>query len=100
MGHFAHIAPRSCSSPKIPRGGELAPWPAQVDKSLMAGKIIASLAVLSVVVVLCMGLYTLWLGGTAARTWSNKLMRIRVLAQFIAILIIIAVAYFNGNLNF
>jgi hypothetical protein len=55
---------------------------------------------LSVVVVLCMGLYTLWLGGTAARTWSNKLMRIRVLVQFIAILIIIAVAYFNGNLNF
>jgi hypothetical protein len=66
----------------------------------MAGKIIVAIAVLSVVAVLCMGLYTLWLGGTAARTWSNKLMRIRVLVQFIAILIIIAVAYFNGNLNF
>jgi len=53
-----------------------------------------------VAAVLCMGLYTLWVGGTAARTWSNKLMRIRVLAQFIAILIIIAVAYFSGNFNF
>jgi Hypoxia induced protein conserved region len=66
----------------------------------MAGKIIVAVAVLSVVVVLFMGLYTLWLGGTVARTWSNKLMRIRVLVQFIAILIIIAVAYFNGSLNF
>jgi len=66
----------------------------------MAGKIIVAIAVLSVAVVLCMGLYTLWVGGAAARSWSNKLMRIRVLAQFIAILIIIAVAYFSGNLNF
>ena len=66
----------------------------------MLGKLIVAIAVLAVVVVLGMGLYTLWLGGNAARTWSNKLMRIRVLAQFIAILIIIAVAYFSGNFNF
>lgn len=66
----------------------------------MAGKIIVAIAVLSVAVVLCLGLYTLWVGGDAARTWSNKLMRIRVLAQFIAVLIIIAVAYFSGNFNF
>jgi hypothetical protein len=65
----------------------------------MAGKLIVAVAVLSVVVVLLLGLYTLWLGGNAARTWSNKLMRIRVLAQFIAILIIIAVAYFSGTFN-
>ncbi len=65
----------------------------------MAGKIIVGIAVLSVAVVLCLGLFTLWVGGSAARTWSNKLMRIRVLAQFIAILIIIAVAYFSGTLN-
>ncbi|HWF63697.1 MAG TPA: twin transmembrane helix small protein [Rhizomicrobium sp.] len=63
----------------------------------MAGKIIIIIALLSVFVVLCMGLYTLWVGGDTARTWSNKLMRIRVLAQFIAILIIIAVAYFSGS---
>ena len=65
----------------------------------MAGKIIIVVAVLSVFAVLCMGLYTLWVGGETARTWSNKLMRIRVLAQFIAILIIIAVAYFSGNFS-
>ena len=65
----------------------------------MAGKIIVAVAVLSVAVVLCLGLYTLWVGGAAARSWSNKLMRIRVLAQFIAILIIIAVAYFSGKFS-
>ena len=36
---------------------------------------------------------------TAAATWSNKLMRIRVLAQFIAILIIIAVALFQRHIS-
>ena len=66
----------------------------------MAGKIIVGAAVLSVALVLCLGLYTLWVGGDTARTWSNKLMRIRVLAQFVAILIIIAVAYFSGSFRF
>jgi len=44
-----------------------------------------------------MGLYTLWKGGTASATWSNRLMRIRVLAQFIAIIIIMAVLWFSQN---
>lgn len=67
---------------------------------MIAGKIIVGIAVFSVAIVLCLGLYTLWVGGTTAQTWSNKLMRIRVLAQFIAILIIIAVAYFSGSFKF
>ena len=64
---------------------------------MMAGKIIVGIAVFSVAVVLCLGLYTLWVGGNTARTWSNKLMRIRVLAQFIAIIIIMAVLYFTQH---
>ena len=32
---------------------------------------------------------------TVSATWSNKLMRIRVLAQFVAIIIIMAVLYFS-----
>ena len=63
-------------------------------------KILVAVAVGIVALVLCLGLYTLFKGGNTARTWSNKLMRIRVLAQFIAVLIIIAVAYFSGNLSF
>jgi len=41
----------------------------------MTGKIIVLIAILAVAAVLCLGLYTLWVGGETARTWSNKLMR-------------------------
>ena len=61
----------------------------------MDGKILVGVAVALVFMVLCLGLYTLWRGGDTARTWSNKLMRIRVLAQAIAIVIIMAVLYFS-----
>ncbi len=63
----------------------------------MAGKIIVLVAVLAVAMVLCLGLYTLWVGGDTARTWSNKLMRIRVLAQAIAVAIIMIVLYFSQH---
>jgi hypothetical protein len=59
----------------------------------MIGKLIVAVAVGLVVFVLIAGLYTLWAGGDVSRTWSNKLMRIRILAQFIAILIIMGVFY-------
>jgi heme/copper-type cytochrome/quinol oxidase subunit 2 len=59
------------------------------------GNILVAVAVGIVFVVLCLGLYTLWKGGETARTWSNKLMRIRVLAQFVAIAIIMLVLYFS-----
>ena len=64
---------------------------------MMTGKIIVGVAVLAVAVVLCLGLYTLWVGGDTARTWSNKLMRIRVLAQAVAVVIIMAVLYFSQS---
>jgi hypothetical protein len=32
-----------------------------------------------------------------SRNWSNRLMRIRVLAQLVAVLIILAVLYFSGR---
>ena len=58
-------------------------------------KILVGVAVAIVFLVLCLGLYTLWKGGDTARTWSNKLMRIRVLAQAIAIVIIMTALYFS-----
>ena len=61
------------------------------------GKLLVAIAVGSVFVVLCLGLYTLWKGGAASATWSNKLMRIRVLAQFVAVIIIMAVLYFSQH---
>lgn len=59
------------------------------------GKTLVAVAVGIVFVVLLLGLYTLWKGGDTSRTWSNKLMRIRVLAQAIAIVIMMAVLYFS-----
>jgi hypothetical protein len=64
----------------------------------MTGKVIVSVALVIVTLVLFAGLYTLFKGGEVSRSWSNRLMRLRVLAQFIAICIIIAVAYFTGHL--
>jgi len=61
------------------------------------GKLLVAVAVGMVFMVLCLGLYTLWTGGTTAATWSNKLMRIRVLAQFVAVIIIMAVLYFSQH---
>jgi len=58
-------------------------------------KILVGVAVAVVFVVLCLGLYTLFKGGDTARTWSNKLMRIRVLAQAIALVVIMAALYFS-----
>ena len=59
------------------------------------GNILVAVAFGCVAIVLFLGLYSLWMGGDTARTWSNKLMRIRVLAQAIAIVIIMAVLYFS-----
>ncbi len=54
-------------------------------------------AVGAVFVVLCLGLYSLYRGGDYARTHSNRLMRLRVLLQFIAIVVLMGVLYFQSN---
>jgi uncharacterized membrane protein len=59
------------------------------------GNILVAIAIGIVFVVLCLGLYTLIKGGEVSRTWSNKLMRIRVLAQFAAIVLIMVVLYLS-----
>jgi heme/copper-type cytochrome/quinol oxidase subunit 2 len=61
------------------------------------GKALVAVAVGIVFVVLLLGLYTLWKGGATSASWSNKLMRIRVLAQAVAIVIIMAVLYFSHS---
>ena len=63
----------------------------------MTGQVLIVVSVLAVALVLAAGLYTLWIGGETARNWSNWLMRVRVLAQFIAIIIIMTVLYFSGR---
>lgn len=64
---------------------------------LETGKILVGVAVFAVFCVLCVGIYSLYKGGDFARSWSNKLMRLRVVLQFVAIIIIMAVLYFTGT---
>lgn len=63
----------------------------------MTGNFLIGLAVAMVAVILLAGLYTLWAGGEVSRNWSNRLMRMRVVAQALAVLIILAVLYFRGR---
>ena len=51
----------------------------------------------SVAIVLLLGIYTLFKGGDTSKKYSNKLMQLRVLLQFIAIIILVAMAYFFKN---
>lgn len=63
----------------------------------MTGKIIVALALLVVAFILFAGLISMWIGGETANKWSNRLMRYRVLAQAIAIAIILLVLYFTSQ---
>jgi hypothetical protein len=50
-----------------------------------------------VFLILCFGIYTLFRGGDFARSWSNKAMRMRVVAQFVVILILIAAMWWSRS---
>jgi hypothetical protein len=63
----------------------------------MNPKILVGIAIAVVASILVAGLYTLFKGGDVAASWSNRLMRLRVLAQFVAIIIIMAVLYFSRH---
>jgi len=52
-------------------------------------------ALVVVFLVLCFGIYTLFRGGDFSRSWSNKAMRFRVVAQFAAILILMAALWWK-----
>jgi uncharacterized membrane protein len=52
--------------------------------------ILILLAIAAVAITLGFGLYSLYRGGEFARSNSNKLMRLRVLLQAIAILLLVA----------
>lgn len=48
------------------------------------------LALAVVFIVLCFGIYAMFRGGDFGRSWSNKAMRMRVVAQFVAVIILVA----------
>ena len=59
-------------------------------------KIIAIVLLVAVAVVLILGIRTLFKGDGDKKT-SNKLMQLRVLLQFVAIIVLVALAYFYKN---
>lgn len=64
---------------------------------MLTGNILVGIATAAVAVVLVIGLYSLFRGGDFARTHSNRLMRLRVLLQAVAILIIMLVLFFTSR---
>ena len=57
-------------------------------------KIISIILLIAVGIVLILGIGTLFKGGETSKKYSNKLMQLRVLLQFIAIIALICFAYF------
>ena len=57
-------------------------------------KIIAISLLGIVAIVLILGIGTLFKGGETSKKYSNKLMQFRVLLQFIAIIVLVSLAYF------
>ena len=59
---------------------------------------VLSIALLLVVgIVLILGIGTLFKGGETSKKYSNKLMQLRVILQFIAIIVLVGFAYFFKN---
>ena len=60
-------------------------------------KVLSITLLIAVGVVLILGIGTLFKGGNASKKYSNKLMQLRVLLQFIAIIVLVSFAYFFKN---
>ena len=60
-------------------------------------KIFSIILLIAVGVVLILGIGTLFKGGQTSKKYSNKLMQLRVLLQFIAIIVLVGLAYFFKN---
>ena len=57
-------------------------------------KVFAVALLIAVAIVLMLGIGTLFKGGSTSKKYSNKLMQLRVLLQFIAIIVLVGLAYF------
>ena len=60
-------------------------------------KIFSIIILALVAIILILGIGTLFKGGETSKKYSNKLMQLRVLFQFIAIILLVSFAYFFKN---
>jgi uncharacterized membrane protein len=54
-------------------------------------------ALASVAIVLAIGIYALFRGGDFGRSYSNKLMRLRVVVQAVAVVILVAALWWRSQ---
>lgn len=59
--------------------------------------ILIPLTLVAVLLALCVGLYAMFRGGSFGRSYSNKLMRLRVLLQAIAVAVLVAAFWWNNH---
>ena len=57
-------------------------------------KILAFALLMTVAIIMILGIRTLFKGGDTSKKYSNKLMQLRVLLQFVAIIVLVCLAYF------
>jgi hypothetical protein len=55
------------------------------------------IALASVAIVLAFGIYALFRGGDFGRSYSNKLMRLRVVVQAVAVVILMAAVWWRSH---
>lgn len=60
-------------------------------------QILVPLSLVAVAVTLGFGIYALFRGGDFGRSYSNKLMRLRVVMQFIAVLVLVAAYWWRTH---
>ena len=60
-------------------------------------KVISLTLLMAVGIVLILGIGTLFKGGKTSKKYSNKLMQLRVLLLFIAVIALVTFAYFFKN---
>jgi hypothetical protein len=60
-------------------------------------KFLSIALLIGVGIVLILGIGTLFKGGESSKKYSNKLMQLRVLLQFVAIILLVSFAYFFKN---
>ena len=69
-------------------------------KKMISGilvKVLSIALLIAVGIVLILGIGTLFKGGETSKKYSNKLMQLRVILQFIAIIALVGFAYFFKN---
>ncbi len=59
--------------------------------------ILIPISIAAVFATLCVGIYALFRGGDFGRTYSNKLMRLRVLLQALAVAVLVAAFMWRGS---